>query len=278
MNRLLKTGLISLGSAIAGVTAYSVINACKVSRTEYYIFDDRFKEDFKILFMSDIHFGEGQPRNVFRRLIDRLNREAYDLVLIGGDTVNERASKDDVDEVLRLIGSLRSLYGIYAVYGNHDGHIRGDVHLCDYVEKMQNYGITLLQDSYSVIAAPMPIMLIGRDCYRDHVDSRLRLHEIMGHGDLADGMYKICLDHVPKYVEAASLEGVDLLLNGHTHGGQLFPIEQYMKMKGEYTYGYQVLDCMSHIITSGVGVSPLPVRNAHNCEYVIINISDGGTI
>lgn len=273
MNKLLRTGLRVLGMAAAGSVAYSIVNACTIMRTEYNVYHPFFKKDFKILFISDVHYGEGQPKTVANNMFSKLVQEEFDLVLLGGDIVSHTISSADLADVTARFSMMKSVHGVYAVYGNHDGIGKGNYRVSDFIEAMTDCGVHILKDEYVVLNAEVPIMLIGRDCHRDYVDGRARLSEIKGSMKDTRGMYTICLDHEPEAVEAVAYEGVDLLLNGHTHGGQLYPVAKFMERKGDYLYGEDIVLGMEHIITSGFGVSHGPFRNAAHCEYVVITVS-----
>lgn len=210
--------------------------------------------------------------------IRKLQKEHFDMVILGGDIVQcPVTSKEDMKDIVSELGKFNSRYGIYFVYGNHDAFDDGGVYnklghkesysSDDLLDELTKNSIRVLCDSSDVLVNG--ILIIGRaykfndDTYRRSVSDMIT--------DISK--YTICIDHAPICIDECSLAGVDLQLAGHTHGGQIFPINLFQPyVYSMPVYGLRKHGSMSLIVSSGMGVEGFPVRNTHHCEYVVINI------
>ena len=96
--------------------------------------------------------------------------------------------------------------------------------------------------------------------------------------DLTAGLdkskYMIVLDHQPNDYEAEAIEGSDLVLSGHTHGGHLFPAGQIGKLMGanDRVYGTERRGTTDFIVTSGISGWAIPFKTGTFSEFVIIDV------
>jgi predicted MPP superfamily phosphohydrolase len=217
------------------------------------------RDVIRIAFASDFHLGRLTNRRLLYRFVEKVNSLNTDLVLIAGDVL-EGDRQDDVIEFETQFARIRSRYGTYAVPGNHEmqGRNRGEFFL--------NSGITLLQDS--VVKVDDSFYLAGRNDGRSRnlksVEELLR--------NTPRNLPLVLLDHRPDELSAASNCGVDLQLSGHTHDGQLFPINLLYPMRYELTWGYLRKLRTHFIVTSGVQAWGPPVRTAGDSEVVAIDL------
>ena len=84
--------------------------------------------------------------------------------------------------------------------------------------------------------------------------------------------YTILLDHQPN--DYSNEKGkVDLVLSGHTHGGNLLPVNFLVYAKNDQTYGMEEIDNTIFIVSSGISCWGMPMNNVTIQEYVIVNIN-----
>lgn len=252
---------------------YGSWNMNHVVRTEYNVATDKNIGNYKILLITDTHYDTIQDTKVLKEKVNEMNAEAPDIVILGGDIVEEDTSKEAMQEVFQILGGLENTYGIYYVYGNHDRQPYTEQR--SYTdEELENAilenQITILEDSYEVINDEL--ILAGRaDAAWGNSSNRASVEEILA--DVDREKYIIMVDHQPIEAEENNAQGVDLELSGHTHAGQLWPIGVLSELTGVLNYGeYQEENCKV-IVSSGFTGWGYPIRTEEHCEYVLINVT-----
>lgn len=111
---------------------------------------------------------------------------------------------------------------------------------------------------------------------REQHGTRLSPAELMAKA--APGGYTVVLDHQPVEYDLLGASGADLVLSGHTHGGQLFPLNQVGRMIGavDRVYGHEKRGAADFIVTSGISNWALKFKTGTRSEYVVINIKGAG--
>lgn len=258
--------------AVFLMLGYGYYNVGHIDRTEYIIETDKVSNDYRIVFISDTHYGTVQNPAVLQELMAEIGTLEPDFIVLGGDIVEGGTSKESMEEVFCMMGKLDSRYGIYYVYGNHDR--QEDREKRSYTDQeleqaITDNGIIVLQDEYVRIGNDL--ILAGRDDMGLHGKSeRLSAEEILEGADRE--RYIIMLDHQPVETAMNGGAGVALQLSGHTHAGQAFPGGLFMRVMGMPCYGeYQENGC-ELIVSSGASVGVFPIRTEKHCEYVVIEL------
>ncbi len=247
---------------------YGGLNMDLVYKTSYTVHTDKSirSEGYRILYLSDLHYGTVQDPAVLEEKISQMNAQAPDIVILGGDIVEEGTTTEEMQTVFSLLGQLQSSYGIYFVYGNHDAlsFTKAELEAAATVN-----GIIILEDSTLEIGEDL--LLVGRaDAAWDGSAERQSISALLEAADRSK--YIITLDHQPLEAKENAAAGVDLLLSGHTHAGQLFPVGYLWEWLGNLNYGqYQVGGCTA-IVSSGFAGWGYDVRTQGHCEYVIVDI------
>ena len=273
-----KNGLLAI-IIFASIIIGSVYGMNHIELTEYNITTDKIdNESYSILFVSDVHYGSVQNTQLVKDNILKMNNLKPDIVVLGGDIVDERTTKEDMQEIFEELGKINSTYGTYYIFGNHDrqpyaidyengNRTFTDSDLNQTIEKNK---IKILNDNK--ITINNDIVLVGRSDaeWEDTID-RIDVNEILNESDLSK--YIVVLDHQPVEYEENAQEGVDLQLSGHTHGGQVFPYGMIYDLSGRLNYGEYEIKDMKQIVSSGLTGWGWPMRNEAKCEYVLININ-----
>jgi uncharacterized protein len=282
---------------IAGVsTLFSVaggIQAEKMVTTNYHINianqtqtdssnDLKTSHSIRIAFVADLHLGRNVGIEEMRRMAGRINALKPDLVLIGGDIFdNNYQSIENPKEIIAILRDIRSKYGVFAVYGNHDVHeilIAGfaasPTKLAFRSKQMEQFvseaGIEILDDQVISIADDS-IYLAGRkDSLQagDGTNNHLTVEQLLSGVEKAKPL--IVLEHEPNELQELSEAGADLILGGHTHAGQMFPVTLAMPIIWENPYGMMHKYGSTSIVTSGVGLYGPPIRLLTKSEVVEI--------
>jgi predicted MPP superfamily phosphohydrolase len=215
----------------------------------------------KIGFISDFHLRETSSRQLMNQFVEKVNAENPDIVLIGGDALEGDRQGERLGEFEAQFRRLKPKYGVYGVPGNHD--LRG-LGAMGFFERA---GIHLLRDAVEKVDDAF--YLVGRNDERS--GGRKPINELLPYCDKS--LPVIVLDHRPTDLENVSQSGADILLSGHTHNGQLFPVNFITKYRYELSWGYKRKRHTHFFVTSGIQVWGPPVRTAGDSEILIINVS-----
>lgn len=275
--KLHKKGFLAL-IFFAIIVISGVYGMGHVELTEYNITTDKINGSYSVVWISDIHYGTVQNPKLVNDTILKINDLKPDIVVLGGDIVDDRTTNHDMKEIFKDLGRINSTYGTFFIFGNHDiqpyatDYENGNRTFTDSElnQSITENGIKILKDEK--IRINDDVVLVGRadaGWFDDAV--RPDVKEMINESDLSK--YVVVLDHQPDDCEENSKIGVDLQVSGHTHGGQVFPYAEYENLMGMMVYGEYDFGDMKEIISSGLGGWGWPMRNEGKCEYVLININ-----
>lgn len=252
---------------------YGNYNIKHISRTEYIVSSDKLRDNYEIVFISDVHYATIQNPDLIKEKVAEIEKMKPDMVLLGGDIVEEGTSKEAMQEVFQIFGGIESTYGTYYVYGNHDRQLYADERSytgAELEDAMRAGGVTALQDSYVQLGPDL--VVAGREDVSLGKDGRKMTDKILQ--DIPSDVYVVLLDHQPVQSEENARQGVDLQLSGHTHAGQLIPIGYINALTGALNYGeYERAGCKV-IVSSGMAGWGFPFRTQGKCEYVTIHLKN----
>ena len=273
-----KKGVLAL-IIFAIIIISGVYGMNHIELTEYNLTTDKINnESYSIVWISDIHYGTVQNPQLVKESISKINDLKPDMVVLGGDIVDERTSKEDMNEIFKELGKINSTYGTYYIFGNHDtqpystDYENGNRTFSDEElnKTITDNGIIILNDEKTPINND--IVLVGRsDAQWDGEKNRIDIGKILNESDLSK--YVVVLDHQPIEYKENSKQGADLQISGHTHGGQVFPFSIFEGLRGNLVYGEFHFGNMELIVSSGLTGWGWSMRNEAKCEYVLININ-----
>lgn len=225
----------------------------------------------KIVFLGDTHLGEFDDNDQLDRIVEKINTENADLVIFTGDLIGSTgAFTVNPEEIAQSLAKIQATYGKVAVIGNHEYALLDEY---NYQDLMNAAGFTVLVDDYLDISE-INVRLLGLDdAYRGNPDMALT-------DEAQDGAYNILLTHEPDIVDDMNIEAVQLVLAGHTHGGQIslpyltekiLPANGKKYVKGLYTIGNSGQTEL--FVTKGTGMTKLPFRFMNVPEIVSIEVS-----
>ena len=197
--------------------------------------------------LSDLHVGAGVPLPYLRGAVQRLNAAAPDVIAVTGDIVHEGGSVEEARTAAGVLAGLRAPDGVYAVLGNHDlgvfsRHEREQPGTrAQIVDALHAVGIRVLENEEKILSrGTARLRLIGLD---DYWAGR---HDPDAVGQPSPGAPRVVLCHNPDAAPHLAERDVDLLLSGHTHGGQvsipflgppILPVENREYVAGLYRLG-----------------------------------------
>jgi len=225
------------------------------------------KNPLTVAFVSDIHIGYEVGERHLADIVDMINGADPDLILIGGDLLEE--SPELIEDTLDTLSMLDAPYGVYATVGNHEFYTG----LADGREFMSRAGIRLLIDEVETIDGLLNVAgLADPTGNRAGLGSRDAFRRMMEERD--ETLPTILLYHSPVRIEEiAAMGDVDLMLSGHTHDGQFFPVNMITDRLFRVSYGEARVDGMHLYVSSGAGTWGPPIRVGSASEIVIFTLT-----
>ena len=225
------------------------------------------KKELKIALASDIHMGAMIGKKRIRGLVEKINSQKVDMVLLAGDLVDHNPFFVKAADIGPEFLKVNAPMGMYAVAGNHEfiGHAEVSI---DYLKQ---YGIQYIRDT--IVTVDNLLQIAGRDDRERHAHdgvSRKPIEEVMQ--NLKPELPLILMDHQPVEYARAEEFGVDLMVSGHTHKGQLWPFGYITRAVFENDYGLLQRGKTWFYTSSGYGTWGPPVRTGNRPELVLITL------
>ena len=224
----------------------------------------RPEKRMRLVFFSDLHIGEAMTPDYIARAVKLIQDQQPDLILCGGDFIDHRAVYAYDPRVMALLRSLHAPLGVYYVLGNHE--YRDDLEAN--IRWVSEVGGTLLRDS---IAFPGngPLTLIGRD---DWVNGNRKPFEVIANeADPLRGPV-VLMEHTPASIDSIGDSPVDLILCGHTHGGQIWPGQLMVWWRYGMVSGTRPVGEREVCISSGIGSAGATYRVGTRSEIRVYDL------
>ena len=220
--------------------------------------------DFSIVQISDLHIGGLIDREFVKHSVEKINSLKADVVVITGDLIDTKI--EAVKEAVLELTHIRSKQGIYYILGNHE-YFHDPLEIISFMKKT-NIKILLNE---SVVIDELKVNIAG---VTDLFGYRVNLLEpnIDKAFQKCNSDYKtILLAHQPKFIEELKGYKPELILSGHTHGGQIWPFNHLVKLQQPYVKGLHKLSNGSTIyVNSGIGFWGPPMRLNSQAEIAYI--------
>ncbi|MGI2296950.1 metallophosphoesterase [Paenibacillus sp. GXUN7292] len=262
-----KTIGILLLTALIGIIGFGSFSAYSPVVRPYAIMINKpaqVEQPLNIVVASDMHFGILSGKNHAQRMVNMINELKPDLVLFPGDIIDDQLAPVIDQDIPAILANIESTYGVYASLGNHDKTREG---LAELISVIESSNINVLYDEVTLIEDQFYI--IGR---KDHSDkARIELSELTEGLDHTKPI--IAMDHQPKDLGIAADHGIDLILSGHTHRGQIAPAHLITQRLFENDWGYLRKNDMHSIVSSGYGFWGPPIRIGSRSEIVQIHVT-----
>ena len=214
---------------------------------EYKVVNNKIIDEYhglKIVHLSDIHYGSTILEKQLENIVNKVNELKPDIVVLTGDLIDERLEYNQ-DEIINQLKKIEAKLGKYAISGNHDKPID------DYNYIISESGFKSLDDTYELI-------------YNNSNPEQFDKYISNLSADDIKPIYSILLIHEPDFIDNLDLNNYDLVLSGHSHGGQVrLPLigKIFTPYGSEKYYDeYYKINNTDLYISSGLGTSKIKFR------------------
>lgn len=223
--------------------------------------DKQIKKHQRIVVASDLHIGYTIGAKKLTDFVNIINQQQPDMVLLCGDIFDRSSRPVKAMDASSILKQINAPMGTYAVVGNHEYY----GNLLEFIKLLKEANIIVLQDS---IATVDDIVLVGRDDVSN--SKRQTLNQLTSNIDLSKIV--IVLDHQPVNLSDAQNSKVDFQFSGHTHDGQIFPLNLITRSIYELSHGHLFKYPTHYYVSSGLGIWGATYRIGTQSEIVVISI------
>lgn len=223
---------------------------------------------FTIVQLSDIHVSATIRAKYVRAIVERVNSLDADLVAITGDVVD--GSVRQLADHTQPLADLVSRHGTFLVTGNHEYYSGAG----EWVEEFRRIGLHCLMNEHVVLQHDgAPLLVAGVTDYSAQAfDLAQKSDPTIALRGAPDGILRLLLAHQPRSADAAESAGFDLQLSGHTHGGQFWPWNHFVRLQQPYTAGLHRLGKLWVYTSRGTGYWGPPKRFGAPSEITRIRL------
>ena len=263
-----KKGLdIGAISVVIATNAKAIDNARDIELEIVKVKINNLKQPYSMVQISDIHIGGLIDKNFIKSLVDKVNILKPDVVVITGDLVDTKL--DFAKPALDELKNIQSKFGTYFIVGNHE-YFHGVQPIINYVNSL---GIKTLENENVYIGQKdVGFYLCGvydrfgdkYGAYKPDINKAL---------ENTQNEPTVLLAHQPKYVNEIETKGIDLILCGHTHGGQIFPFNFLVKLQQPYVRGLHIHNEFTQVyVNKGTGFWGPPMRLGASSEITYLKL------
>jgi predicted MPP superfamily phosphohydrolase len=214
-----------------------------------------------IVALSDLHLGTVLGQEWIANCVERVQAERPDVVVLLGDIFEGHGTMST-----GLIAPLRRLsapLGVWGVMGNHESHsLDGSI-----IELLDHAGVNILRNTWTELRPGL--VLAGVDDLGGYADEVEPVRSALDHRPAGS---TVLLSHSPLATELAASKGVDLMLSGHTHGGQIWPFDYLVMLRFPLLAGQYDAEGMTVIVSRGTGTWGPRMRLWHPGEILRITL------
>lgn len=263
---LVGAAVLLASCATASFSEYPGVG--RIKQYDFYSYDVPASFDgFRIGFASDFHYESRFTRKRLDNAVRALKSMHADVLLLGGDYRGKKGG--DLDTLFSALSRVFTPYGTFGVLGNHDyAYCYPQV-----VEAMGKNNVRLMEHkSFKLIKGDEHIIVCG---VRNPFD-------LQKNGDSPSQRFPadefvVLVTHTPDYAEDVDVSNANLVLAGHTHGGQVSLFKKYTPAKGFSKYGTRFMTGWKEnskgtpvVVTNGLGTSRADVRLFTPSEVVLV--------
>ncbi|MBN2730255.1 MAG: metallophosphoesterase [Bacteroidales bacterium] len=261
-------GFASLALAM-GISMYGIINSYHVRVRSFSLESDKITEDIRIMHISDVHLGHLRGQGFLENIIEKTNRENPDLIMITGDLFDGTANlNDNIFQIMKKFNA-----PVYFVEGNHDGYTGAEI----IKQKLRNNGVHVLEneivDFGEIQIIGLNHMSADQSTRNFHANNHKKtIEEVLSKMEIDHDKPCVLMHHSPEGLKYVSANSIELYLSGHTHGGQLFPVNLIAELMFPFNKGLHKEGESTIYVSTGVGTFGPPMRVGTVSSITLIKI------
>ncbi|MFN0123319.1 MAG: metallophosphoesterase [Blastocatellia bacterium] len=228
---------------------------------------------FRIVQLSDIHHSSFLDESRIATAVERANELEPDLIVLTGDYVSHKT--EYIAGCARALGRLQAPHGVFAVLGNHDhwtdGDMVGEAIAAAGIQLLNNQHVRLKRRQDTLCLAGIDDLMVKRDDLAAALEGTTRAET------------RVLLSHNPAIIREAARAGIDLVLSGHTHGGQINwellagdrnpSITRWLKRPSRrFIRGHVTLGSTHLYVNRGLGTVVVPLRYGCTPEITVLEL------
>ena len=247
---------------------YGVYQAEKIPNVKTYdIHSTKINENTKLVMLSDLHIDTSVSKEYVSKIVNRVNELNPDVVVIVGDIID--ASPDSIKEQIKTLSKLQPKKGTYLSFGNHEVY-NGEL---DWLIAFSKKNLTVFAN-YGEKIGNTGIYLAGIPDINASAHGKMKVITESALFNASTDDYVIMLSHTPKVAKGLTKDNTDLILSGHTHGGQIFPFHFFTKRSNEGRLaGFYDVDGIKMYVSRGTRYWGPPMRIGAPSEITVFNFS-----
>ena len=265
---LMGSGVACLAVALA-VTVSGALWANSFTVTETEIRLPGLERELTVMHISDVHLGHHRGRAYLERIIEETNRRKPDLVLITGDLVDSRAALEP--GVLEPLS--RFVAPAFFVGGNHEKYVDPQRAF----ELIAAHGVRVLHNEVALIhglqLVGLDYMNADEDTFDMHPsDDKRTIKSVLAGLSVKSDVPSVLIHHSPVGARYVAAKGIGLMVSGHTHAGQVFPITLFARWVFPFNRGLHQEGATAVFVSQGAGTFMPRVRLGSSNELSLLHL------
>lgn len=253
------------------IMIYGIFTAYHLKVKEVTIPIDGLTKEIRAILITDVHLGNYRGKNYLEKIVNKAIELNPDVIFNTGDLFDNINHFHAGTNVLEPFGKFTVPH--YFVDGNHDQYVGAN----KVFELVKEVGVITLQNE---VADYGELQIIGlNNMAKDSISFDLHtvpgsetIKSVLENLEIDENRPTLVLHHRPDGVEYMQPKGVDLLLSGHTHAGQLFPFTIVTKFMFQYNKGLYSYENMKVYVSEGAGTIFFPFRIGTHSEITLIKL------
>ena len=253
---------------LPAIILYSIYNGLRAPAVhEIEIFSEKVPDGldgFSIVQLSDLHLGYLKSSRWFEKVVENTVSLKPDLILITGDLIDRDIC--GIDQICGVLRELKAPDGVFAVTGNHEFYSGASL----FETIADRAGFTVLRNNKYDLHPSLELIGVDDKTGKSFGETGTDLEKALKGSD--SGKFRILLSHQPGLFTEAARKGIDLQLSGHTHAGQIPPLDLIVFLAFKYPCGLYKKGTSTLYTTTGTGTWGPPMRLFSRSKIVKITL------